>query len=167
MPGIQDLLAMAGGGGGGAPAPAPQGGAPMPQGGGGMGGAIQQVLGRLMQDPVARQAMMQHASSNGMPGVAQMMSGGGGGDPRAALAARGAPIPGGMRGPAEALAGGPSRGPATDGDLAETAEANQGVRGNLPIIPDRGGYTGYGEELEPMPGEEANTRSNGRTRNGS
>jgi len=47
--------------------------------------------------------------------------------------------------------GGGMTGPATDADLYATQEANQSVRGDLPPIPDTGGYTGYGEEMEPMP----------------
>jgi len=152
MPGIQDLLALAGGGGGGGAPPAPQGGAPMPQGGGNMGGAIQQVLGRLMQDPVARQAMMQHASANGMPGVAQAM-GGGGGDPRAMMAAGGVPPSGFDRGRSEQLAGAPQgRGvPMTDGALMDTSRANQDIRGNLPIQPSKDDdYVGFTDEVRPM-----------------
>jgi hypothetical protein len=60
MPGIQDLLQLAQGAGGGAPAPqGPPGGGVPPQ-------ALLQKLQELMQDPVARQGMMQHAQATGM-----------------------------------------------------------------------------------------------------
>jgi len=129
MPGIEELMALQAGGGG-APAPA----APaMPQPGGAPGGVPPQAmlmkLQQLMQDPVARQGMMQHAAQTGM-------------------------IPGGGGGPdAQALAGAAMGrgGPATDADLYAVQEANQGVRGNLPVMGDVGGYTGYGEEMTPMP----------------
>ena len=136
MPGLEELMALQQGGGG-----APQGGAPqMPQGGGDprMAQAVQMKLQQLMQDPVARAGMQAHMQ---------------GGDPRQAggqVAMQDPRMGAAMRGvdqlPPNRAVG---RGPTTDQELYQAQEANQGVRGNLPPIPDKGGYTGYADEDPP------------------
>jgi hypothetical protein len=92
MPGIEELLGMAGQGGGGPPMPSGGGGPP-----GGQGQAMVQTLQRLMQDPVAMKGMQQYAQQMGM-----QMPGGGG-----------APPPGPMDMPPEMASGPPpGQGPA-------------------------------------------------------
>jgi hypothetical protein len=164
MPELEELMAMQGGGGG-----APQGGAPpqMPPGGGDprMAQAMQMKLQQLMQDPVARAGMQAHMQGGDprMAGAQLAMQGGGGGINRPSVAMQGprgqevirggdAPLNPYARDAGD-MATGPQGGrssPATDQDLYEVQEANQGVRGNLPPVPDEMGMTGYGEEMSPM-----------------
>lgn len=107
---------------------------PLPQGDPRMAAAMQQKLQQLMQDPVARAGIQAHMQ---------------GGDPRMAgarMAMQQGPPPGMMGGAGQ---GGFSS-PTTDKALYDTQAANQGVRGNLPPIADKGGYTGYGDEDTPQ-----------------
>ena len=153
MPGIEDLLAVAGQGGAAAEPTAGASGAAGPS-----GGMLAQVIGQLMQSPAAMKGMQNFMAGQpptaGMPAIGP--SGQGmlmpGNDPRAGMAARGAVDRSGamLPSPLPMAARSAGRGPATDSDLYETAEANQSVRGNLPILADIGGYTGYGEEMTPM-----------------
>ena len=160
MPGVDELMAMQQGGSGGAPQMPPGGGDPR------MAQAMQQKLAQLMQDPAARagiQAHMQGGDPRAAGAQVAMQ------DPRMGAAMRGVPPDGFAPGRTEQLAGGGSgafSSPTTDRALYESQEANQGVRGNLPPIPDKGGMTGYHDEDAPedprqtpmpmKPGEEQN-----------
>jgi hypothetical protein len=134
-----------------------------------MGQALQQKLQELMQDPVARAGMQAHMQGGdprqvGAQLAMQGMQGGGGGinrpsgamtGPRGQEVIRGgnAPLNPYARDTGE-LAAGPQGGrssPASDGELYELGEANQGVRGNLPLLREDGDMTGYGDEMETMP----------------
>lgn len=136
------------------------GGMPMQGGGGGMGGGggIEQLLQMAMPllDQMGPQSKMALGAALQTPGVQQLVQqalqnpqmlqqifamatqgiGGGGGG-----------MPPGMTGQGQ---GGFSS-PTTDGALYDAQAANQGVRGNLPVMPDTGGYTGYGEEMDARP----------------
>jgi hypothetical protein len=128
MPDPRELMALLQGGGGGGGAPIPSG-MSMPTGGGGaMAQALQQKLAQLMQDPVARAGMQAHMQGQ---------------DPRAAAARVGIPS-----GPMPNITG---RGPSTDQELYDSSTANQDIRGNLPIEYKGPDYTGFSEEVEPMP----------------
>jgi len=119
-----------------------------PPGGMTQGMALQQKLAELMQDPVARAGMQAHMQGGDprMAGAQMAMQ-----DPRMGMAQRGVPPTVGVAPESDRLSGvgrGGASGPSTDQDLYNAQEANQGVRGNLPVRPDTGGYTGYGEEMD-------------------
>lgn len=108
----------------------------------------------LSGDPLAAlQALLGGANGSGMPPpqgggnspMLQALATAQAGDPRAmAIPGSGVPENRGAIGTGDI-------GPATDQDLSEVSQANQDVRGDLPKIYSPGDYTGYSDDMNPMP----------------
>lgn len=122
--------------------------------------AMNQATGRMMPPPgvmppppggnpmlMAIQAAMQGGGGSGyMPPVS-------GGSPTTLSGPAAMMLPNNINSPdGRGMAMGTSgqAGPGSDSDWYAMHEANQGVRGNLPINPTND-YSGYGDEMSPMP----------------